>query len=240
MSMEENNNPNPNPYDEYQDPEKDQSPPGGDGRKPGRTFLTILGIVGSIFVLAIIVLIAFVLISRNRTAARFQQQAATINAENTTVALIAAETASVLNQRMTEKAMPPTWTPTSGIVTATRTSTQVPPTRTSTVAVAADSAARTSTVAAFLTEVAQSTTAPKATGTRTTTVSAAGTRTNTVSAAGTRTTTVRATATRRTATTTALPTTGFAEDVGLPGLFGAALVLVVIIILARKLRLSTH
>lgn len=38
------------------------------------------------------------------------------------------------------------------------------------------------------------------------------------------------------ATSTALPNTGFADEVGLPGLFGLTLALVVIIILARRLR----
>ena len=40
------------------------------------------------------------------------------------------------------------------------------------------------------------------------------------------------------ATSTALPTTGFADEVGLPGLFGLAAVLVVVIFLARRAR--TH
>lgn len=39
-------------------------------------------------------------------------------------------------------------------------------------------------------------------------------------------------------TTTALPQTGFAEDVGLPGLLGAAAILLLVIFLARRLRLS--
>jgi LPXTG-motif cell wall-anchored protein len=44
------------------------------------------------------------------------------------------------------------------------------------------------------------------------------------------------TATTRTPTVTALPVTGFAEDVGVPGLVGLALVLIVVIFLARRLR----
>ncbi len=43
---------------------------------------------------------------------------------------------------------------------------------------------------------------------------------------------------RLTGTSTALPKTGFAEDVGLPGLFGMAVGLVIIIVLVRRLRLS--
>jgi len=38
------------------------------------------------------------------------------------------------------------------------------------------------------------------------------------------------------ATSTALPNTGFADEVGLPGLFGLALGLILIIFLARRLR----
>jgi hypothetical protein len=40
------------------------------------------------------------------------------------------------------------------------------------------------------------------------------------------------------ATTTALPTSGFADEVGLPGLVIAAMVLVIVIFLARRLRAS--
>lgn len=40
------------------------------------------------------------------------------------------------------------------------------------------------------------------------------------------------------ATSTALPSTGFADEVGLPGMVGLAAVMVVVILLARKLRLS--
>lgn len=43
-----------------------------------------------------------------------------------------------------------------------------------------------------------------------------------------------------TGTPTRLPQTGFAEDVGLPGLFGMALGLVVVIVIVRRLRLSTQ
>ena len=47
-----------------------------------------------------------------------------------------------------------------------------------------------------------------------------------------------AASTQITGTTTALPQTGFAEDVGLPGLLGAAAILLLVIFLARRLRLS--
>lgn len=47
-----------------------------------------------------------------------------------------------------------------------------------------------------------------------------------------------AASTQITGTVTALPQTGFAEDVGLPGLLGAAAILLLVIFLARRLRLS--
>ncbi len=189
-------------------------------KSPNRTFIAILTVVGSIIILAIIVLIAFVLISRNRSAARFQEQADLINATNTAIAQQANETAAAEVKKQTEKALPPTWTPTSAAPAAT--STPVPtkkPTATATTGI--DSAERTATIAAFLTQVALGTT--NATGTL----------------GINQTATARATGTIR-ATSTALPTTDFAEDVGLPGLFGLALALVVIIVLARRLRLSTN
>ncbi len=43
-----------------------------------------------------------------------------------------------------------------------------------------------------------------------------------------------------TATTTALPTTGFADEVGLPALIGLAVLLVVVIFLVRRVRLSAN
>jgi LPXTG-motif cell wall-anchored protein len=42
-----------------------------------------------------------------------------------------------------------------------------------------------------------------------------------------------------TPTSSALPTTGFAEDVGVPGLFGIALVMILLIFLARRLRTAS-
>ena len=41
-------------------------------------------------------------------------------------------------------------------------------------------------------------------------------------------------------TPTALPTTGFADEIGLPGLLGAAALLLVIIVFARRLRTSSN
>jgi LPXTG-motif cell wall-anchored protein len=42
------------------------------------------------------------------------------------------------------------------------------------------------------------------------------------------------------ATATALPTTGFADEYGLPGLVGLAVILIAVVFLSRKLRTSAH
>ncbi len=221
--MDDNSNSELNPYEEYRDPFTEEPPEEGGGKKsPNRTFVMILGVVGAILVLALVVLIAFVIISRNRSAARFAQQAAEINATNTAIAQLAAETAVAESQRMTEKAMPPTWTPIPPPATSTPA-----PTRTATTAGVLDSADRTATIAAFLTQVSANTAAP------TVTSAIQQQATTAVVRSATPRTTVRA-------TSTALPTTGFADEAGLPGLFGLALALVVIIVLVRRLRLSIN
>ncbi len=221
ITMDDTGNTDRNPYDEYRDPFIEEPPEGGgDKKSPNRTFVLILGVVGSILFLALIAGIAIVIISRNRSAARFEQQAAEINATNTAIAQLAAETAAVESRQMTEKAMPPTWTPTSPPAT----STQVP-TRTATIPGLLDSADRTATIAAFLTQVSANTAAPTVTG------AIQQQATTAVVRSATPRTTLRA-------TSTALPTTGFADEAGLPGLFGLALALVVIIVLVRRLRLS--
>jgi LPXTG-motif cell wall-anchored protein len=73
----------------------------------------------------------------------------------------------------------------------------------------ADLNARTATVSALLTLAAGGGTTPNAT---------------------------QASQTAAAKTPTALPTTGFADDVGLPGLLGVALLLVTVIVLTRRLR----
>jgi LPXTG-motif cell wall-anchored protein len=63
-------------------------------------------------------------------------------------------------------------------------------------------------------------------------------RTATVSALLTQAANAQKTTTAR-ATSTALPTTGFADQVGLPGLFGATIALLAVVFLARRLRLNS-
>lgn len=180
-----------------------------------RAFIIVLGVIGGIFLLALIamaVIAAFYLPSRN--AAR-QEQAAEINAANTATALAATATQVAFAQQ--ELASTATLAP-SATLPPSPTAVIVQATATEVIAAAAaeteepaegalskDLLSRTQTVAALLTQAAQG--YPTA---------AAG--------AGT--------------SPTALPQTGFADEVGLPGLVGMAALLVVVIIVIRRMRLS--
>ena len=181
--------------DQYDDetPAEEEAPPPG-----GRSFITVVGIIGGIIVLAALALVGYFLFTRGTLATRFQQQAAQLNAQNTAVAATATYASMA---QMTQKAiLPPTWTP-----VPQNTAVQASPTPkpTNTVAVpTADEAAKNSTA------------------------------------------TARASATNRVSATplktaTALPQTGFADEVGLPGLLGLALGLVIVVFAARRIRLST-
>jgi LPXTG-motif cell wall-anchored protein len=96
-------------------------------------------------------------------------------------------------------------------------------------------------IAAAATPTFTRTTAPTATTVRTATPVIAVATDTPVPSADPRTATVaalltQAAATQNVATATALPTTGFADDMGIPGLLGMAVLLVVVIFLARRLR----
>jgi LPXTG-motif cell wall-anchored protein len=254
----EGNPPEDNQYEEFRDQYEDEAPvdeetPVSNGN---RTFLRFIGIIGSIIVLAVLVLAAYFVFSRSRLASRFQDQAAQLNAENTAVAVQATESSLQELQAMTQKAiLPATWTPTPQAGAAQATATPKPANTTApTSAGASDAEKRTATVAAFLTQsaqggaigtpvgtpVAQATTAPSATPRATATVRATSTTLATATTAGT----IRATATLRVSATplktaTALPQTGFADEVGLPGMLGLALALMIVVFAARRIRLST-
>ncbi|MFN7035424.1 MAG: hypothetical protein ACK4SN_03580 [Bellilinea sp.] len=206
----DNNTPEENPFEEFK-PDFAEEPPLEEEEgepKSNKTFWLVVGVIASVFVLAVVVIIIFVIANRNR-AGEYTQQAAQINAQNTAIAQQATDIFVQEIRRMTEKAvMPPTWTPTVVVVIATSTP---QPTATSGVLAEGDSAARTATVAAFLTSVAQgSPTVPPTLG------------------AGT-----------LAPTSTALPDTGFMDEVGLPGMFGVGLALILVVLIVRRLRLST-
>ncbi len=169
-------------------------------RPPGnRNFLVAVGLLGVIFLLALVALIAYaVLFLPGQRAAR-QEQAALINAQNTATAMAATQQAATEFALMTPS-VTPLPSPTAVVVFATETpepeATDTPEVE---AILAAEMNARTQTVAALLTQAA---------------------------AGG--------------ATATALPSAGFVDDLGVPGLVGLSLLLIAVIFLVRRLRLSTN
>jgi len=182
-----------------------------------RNFLLAAGIIGAIFLLLIVALVVFALLIVPRQRAQREATNAVVMTQNVGTAVFATERAQVEAQALTPSAtptgtntvIPPTATNTSVVAVASNTPTV---TQTDTPGVQDE---RTATVAFLLTQAASG-----KTGTAITAVSDANT-TGTPNA-----------------TTTGLPQTGFADSVGLPGLLGLAAVLVVVIILARRLRVS--
>jgi len=173
-----------------------------------RAFITIVGIIGAITLVAAVVGIGL-LYMRNTNKL---DEAAQINAENTMTVQAATQQAYESGLLLTPSAtLIPLETeapsPTPVIVFPTDTP---EPTATIEPEIAAELGdPRTATVAALLTQAAQGN--------------------PTAAAAGT-----------LTAQPTALPTTGFADEVGLPGMFGLALLGIVILFVARRLRTSAR
>ena len=168
--------------------------------------MLVIGILGAIFLIALIVLAVYALFIMPQRSAAQQEQAAQINAQNTATAYAVTEMALYQEQALTGTAialanLEPS--PTSVVVFPTNTPTPLlalaAESEETQEAIGGDLYARTQTVAALLTQAAS--------GGQT--------------------------------TTTALPTTGFADDVGLPGLLGLAILLIGVIFLARRLRTST-
>lgn len=224
--------PEQNQYDEFRDQYDDEIPPEAEEPRARnrRTFITIVGVIGAVVVLAVIGLIIYFFISKGQLTNRFQEQAAQINANNTATAMVATQDSVQEIARMTEKAMlPPTWTPTM-LASSTRAASATPRPTNTTIPTATplSAEARTATVIAFLTQPVQG-------------GAAATQAAQTTSAQSTQATRVVRTSTSTAATSpTALPTTGFADEVGLPGMFGLALVLVLVVVLVRRIRFSTN
>ncbi len=201
-----------------QNAEGGEAAEGGQARPGGnRNFIIAAGILGGIFLLLVVALLVVALVVLPQR--RAQQQAAndaiaTQNADAEVAATKAAEEVGPNAQLLTPSTTPTiTLTP----VPPTPTFTQVVARATDTPASPVTSSstpvdARTATVAALLTQAAEA----KITRTATATGAAGGV-----------------------VTSTTLPKTGFADEVGLPGLFGLSLVLIAVIVLVRRLRLST-
>ncbi len=170
----------------------DASPP--PEKRSNRTFIIIA--LGLIFFALIIVafLAAYALYYVPRQRQNQANQVATVNAQNTEVAM------SILSTNIAKSfTATPEATATSAPIVEGATNTPVVVIPTNTLIPTGDP--RTATVAALFTQAAQvqQTLVP-------------------------------------TTTTTALPTTGFADEVGVPGLIGLAVLLLIVIFFARRLR----
>jgi hypothetical protein len=203
---------NNNEFDMNQD--EDQIPPEGDGGG-NRVFLIAIGIIGGIFLLSLIGFAAYALLNVPQRNAQRNTEIAQIYALNTATALAftqAAEPKGVTPEPSNTSTIP-TLTPTIGI-TSTDTAIPAKGVGTETPVVAAlpmETLTQQATMAVLLTRVAvaQQTTIPTLAPTRGAAASAA----------------------------TALPSTGFADEVGLPGLASLAVILIIVIFLVRRLRL---
>jgi LPXTG-motif cell wall-anchored protein len=194
---------------QYQGFEEETPPGGGPKGSNNRTFLVAVGIIAGLFLLAVIGLVAYLLLFAGPQNTAQKQQATLISAQNIATSAAATKNAFAALLALTPSA---TLTPTA-TQPATPTPVIVQPTDTQT-PLPTDTLAPGAAIAQDLTA-------------RTQTVAALLTQ-----AAGGGTV---ASATPG-GTPTALPTTGFADEVGLPGLIGLAVVLLGVIFLARRLR----
>ena len=210
-----------NSYDEF-----DEQSAGGGGNN--RNFMFAIIAIVVVFVVIIVAGGGFFLLSRNGGSSKAPlagTQAALIYTQNAMTAAAATESVSTEVAKslispatdtptpMPVAAQPQGGTPTSVVVFATET--PLPPTATGgiggpvTAGGTEDPAARTATIAALMTQVASGGTAQ-----------------------------ANATLTNPLLTPTALPKTGFMDEVGLPLLSGMALLFIFIIFMARRLRVA--
>ena len=232
----------------------EEKPPKRNGNGNGnRTFLIIAGTLGGIMVLALLCIAGLALYRYIPAQRAAQNTTATQSAQDTAVAFASSQTAAVPTATATKR---PTNTPTN-TPTATKTRVVViAPTKSPTLdpAIATRDASLTQTAVhtpgsqtATAEVVATLTATPQATATRTATPQA--TETATPQATATQTATVQSTAvptattipigTPSRPTATALPGTGIADELGLPGLITAAFVLVMVVFLMRRLRTAS-
>jgi len=205
-----------NDYDDNDNSVNSSTPTsGGTNEKSSsnKPFMIGIAFLGGIVILAMLAMIAFVLLNKPATSSDLEQQAAEIKAQNTVISIVATQTAEFNIIESTQKAAP-TFTvipPTATSVVAVATAIPTLESESTSVVISNDPAARTATVAAFQTQAAEI-------------------------ALGTN---IPGATSLIQATSTALPSTGFVEDVGFPALFGTAAVLLLVIFFARKLRLSS-
>jgi hypothetical protein len=185
-----------------------------------RPFIMAIVVLGALFALGIMAMAAYAMMIMPQRNAERQEQAAQINAQNTATSQAATQAALVLPVQDTSTSTPggvasqveSTTTRTPVIILASSTPEADESGGVQNVLAAQDDPGRTQTVAALLTEAAGG----DVLGTGTAAVSTA------VVAA------------------TALPTTGFADEIGLPGLLGISALLIGVILLVRRMRAATH
>lgn len=172
-----------------------------------RTFLIIAAALGGIALIALVCIAIYALVWWPRSRNEQEAKIATLNAQNTEVAaIVSATSASAAETEM------------AAAFTATPTLTPLPPTATVT-------PSPTPVVAVEITS-------PQAP----TLGSEMATATALHSTLQANATLYAATLTAKPLQPTAIPNTGFADDVGLPAMLGLAVLLVVVIFLARRLR----
>ena len=190
------------------------TPPTGGGNRP---FFIAIGIIGTIFVIALAVLLNTLFANGPQQSSQSSEQAKTIVAYNTQVAGTAtADTGLALQARATADAIAkaPQPTPTTPPQAPSPTGVLAIPTATRTPVPTLSSESATRTAIALTLGIGGG-------GAISTSILTPGPGTSTPQP-------------------TALPTTGFADEVGLPGLLAVFAVLLFVIILARRTRLSTH
>lgn len=220
-----------NQFEEFEESPSSQPQPPARGN---RSFMIAIGVIGGIFVIALIALGATLLSRSTQQASGKVPEAERIITQNfaTAAAATADELRIVANMQTVEagaKAAALTPIPSATIAPA-----GVEATPTPVVAVPTASSTATATLSSEMASTATSSAATQvAQGTKTLGVG------GNLTALPVGTGTVLAPGTPQ-PTPTALPQTGFADEVGLPGLMGLAVLLVLVVILARRARFSTR
>jgi LPXTG-motif cell wall-anchored protein len=207
-----------------------------------RTFFIVAGVLGGILLLALLCLALYTLVFAPQQRNQQATQAAEINAQNTQVAMAVTQTSQAARWTATPTA---TTTPSETVIYVVRAGDSL------------ESIARQFGVTAeellavnqkpnITIQVGEQILIPNRGQIRVTPTQVLAAPTISASPTADRTATVaflltEAAAGRLTVTPTAsgLPNTGFADDVGVPGMVGLALVLIVVIYLARRLRTAS-
>lgn len=195
----------------FEDLDLDSGPeeePGPPEESSNKTFLIIAGVLGSLALLALVGIVVYVLVLLPRTKQAQANNRAAIDAQNTQVAAMVASTATQAAREAIIAAYTktPTNTPLVPTLAAASPTPVVVIPTTAVVALTSTANPQTATAMALFA---------------------------TLDANATR---LASTFTAQPTLTRSIPSTGFADEVGLPAMFGMGLLLIAIIFLARRLR----